>query len=89
MDGKFYNKLSKDQKNIIDDAARTAILAGRGLSRIIDSSDKGLPALQKNMEVYVPNPSEMRQFRDATIPKPERLSKVSIKKTVNTGLINS
>ena len=69
MNGSFYNNLSEEHKNIIDDASRTAILAGRGLSRIIDSSDKGLPALQRVMDVYVPTSSEMRQFRDATIPE--------------------
>ncbi len=68
MNPRFYNGLSAEHKAIIDDASRTAILAGRGLSRILDSSDKGLPVLQENMDVYVPNASEMRQFRDLSIP---------------------
>lgn len=68
MNPKFYNGLSAKHKTIIDDAARTAILANRGLSRIIDSSDKGLPVLQKNMNVYVPTAIEMKKFKDSTIP---------------------
>ncbi len=68
MSPRFYNGLSSDQKKIIDDAARTAILAGRGVSRIIDSSDKGLPTLMAKMNVYVPNSYEMKQFRDLAIP---------------------
>ncbi len=68
MNSRFYNKLSSSDKKIIDDAARTAILAGRGLSRIIDSTDKGLPVLLSKMNVYVPSASEMQQFKDATIP---------------------
>ncbi len=68
MNPKFYNNLSAKHKAIIDDAAKTAVLANRGLSRIIDSSDKGLPVLQKNMDVYVPTSAEMKQFKDATIP---------------------
>ncbi len=68
MNPRFYDGLSASQKRIVDDAARTALLAGRGLSRIIDASDKGLPALMKDMEVYVPTASEMRAFRNATIP---------------------
>ena len=65
---KFYAGLSADLQNVIDDAARTAILAGRGLSRIIDGSDKGLPALAEKMQVYVPSKAEMKQFRDVAIP---------------------
>ncbi len=68
MNAKFYNTLSPANKKIIDDAARIAILAGRGLSRIIDSTDKGLPVLMSKMKVYVPTPAEMKQFKDATIP---------------------
>ncbi len=68
MNPRFYNGLTDAQKKIVDDAARTAILAGRGISRIIDSSDKGLPTLMKKMNVYVPNASEMKQFRDLAIP---------------------
>ena len=68
MNAKFYNGLSPENKKVIDDAARIAILAGRGLSRIIDSTDKGLPVLMSKMKVYVPTPAEMKQFKDATIP---------------------
>lgn len=65
---RFYNSLPADLQRVVDDASRTAILAGRGLSRIIDASDKGLPTLAARMEIYVPNTSEMRQFRDVTMP---------------------
>jgi tripartite ATP-independent transporter DctP family solute receptor len=69
---RFYASLPADLQEVVDDAARTGILAGRGLSRIIDASDRGLPTLQQRMEVYVPNASEMRQFRDATMPAAKR-----------------
>ena len=65
---RFFNSLPSDLQGVITDAARTGILAGRGLSRIIDASDRGLPTLQKRMEVYVPNAGEMRQFRNVTMP---------------------
>ncbi|NLJ47136.1 MAG: DctP family TRAP transporter solute-binding subunit [Treponema sp.] len=65
---KFYNDLPADLRAVVSDAARTGILAGRGLSRIIDASDKGLPTLAAKMEVYVPTTAEMKQFRDATMP---------------------
>ncbi len=68
MNPKFYQGLPADLQSVVDDAARTAILAGRGLSRIIDASDRGLPTLKARMEVYVPNTAEMKQFRDLTMP---------------------
>ncbi len=68
MNSKFYKNLSKEHKKIIDDASRTAILAGRGLSRIIDASDKGLPVLQSKMEIYVPSAKEMKEFKELAIP---------------------
>ncbi|HCG63875.1 MAG TPA: C4-dicarboxylate ABC transporter substrate-binding protein [Sphaerochaeta sp.] len=68
MNPRFYNGLTVDQKKIIDDASRTAVLAGRGVSRVIDSSDKGLPVLLEKMNVYVPTAAEMKQFRDLAIP---------------------
>ena len=64
----FYNRLSRDHQRIIDNAAREAILAGRGLSRIIDSTEKGLPVLTARMEIYTPTAAEMRAFRSATVP---------------------
>lgn len=68
MNPRFYNGLSADLKRVIDDAARTAILAGRGVSRVIDASDKGLPVLLDKMNVYVPTAAEMKQFRDLAMP---------------------
>ena len=68
MNPRFYNGLSTDLKRVIDDAARTAILAGRGVSRVIDASDKGLPVLLDKMNVYVPTAAEMKQFRDLAMP---------------------
>lgn len=65
---RFYNGLTDEQRAVVDNAARVAILAGRGLSRIIDSTDKGLPTLAERMEIYTPTAAEMRAFRNATIP---------------------
>jgi tripartite ATP-independent transporter DctP family solute receptor len=68
MSDTFYQKLSKEHQKVIDNAAKEAILAGRGLSRLIDSTDKGLPVLQAKMQVYTPTAAEMRSFREKTIP---------------------
>ena len=80
MNPKFYAGLSADLQNVVDDAARTAILAGRGLSRIIDGSDKGLPALSDKMQVYVPTKAEMKLFREAAIPAAREFMSAQYKK---------
>lgn len=80
MNPRFYAGLSPSLQNVVDDAARTAILAGRGLSRIIDSTDKGLPALVEKMQVYVPTRDEMKQFRDAAIPAAKEFMSAQYKK---------
>jgi tripartite ATP-independent transporter DctP family solute receptor len=68
----FYNSLSKELRIIVDDAAKTAILAGRGLSRIIDSTERGLPTLSKKMQVYVPSRAVIKQFQDIMVPAAQK-----------------
>jgi len=64
MNKDFYNSLSENEKEIVDRAARVAIVSGRGLNRIIEASDKGLPALiQAGMVVNTPSPKAMEEFR--------------------------
>ena len=80
MNPKFYAGLSAELQTVVDDAARTALLAGRGLSRIIDGSDKGLPTLAEKMQVYVPTKAEMKQFRDVAIPAAREFMSAQYKK---------
>ncbi len=68
MSDAFYTKLSADHRRIVEDAAKEAVLAGRGLSRLIDSTEKGLPVLQEKMQVYTPTSAELRAFREKTFP---------------------
>ncbi len=77
---RFYAGLTPELKKVVDDAARLAVLAGRGLSRIIDASDKGLPTLAARMKVYVPTASEMKQFREAAIPAAKEFMTAQYKK---------
>jgi len=80
MNPKFFAGLSDELKVVVQDAAKTAILAGRGLSRIIDGSDKGLPTLAEKMQVYVPTKAEMKLFRDAAIPAAREFMTTQYKK---------
>ena len=68
MNQKFYDSLTPQEKNVVDYSARSAIVAGRGLARIIEASDKGLPALSKKMEIHALTPAEKAKFREAAVP---------------------
>lgn len=68
MNKEFYEGLSDQEKAVVASAARSAIVAGRGLSRVIEASERGLPALSKSMEVYALTPEEKAAFRDVAAP---------------------
>jgi tripartite ATP-independent transporter DctP family solute receptor len=70
---KWYQALTQAEKEIILDAAKTALMAGRGLNRIIESSDKGLPVIAKKMEVYTPTPEEIAQFRKLSVAGAQKI----------------
>jgi tripartite ATP-independent transporter DctP family solute receptor len=65
---KFLDGLTPYEKQVVQAAARSAIVSGRGISRIIEASERGLPALQAKMEVYAPTPDELKVFREAAQP---------------------
>jgi TRAP-type C4-dicarboxylate transport system substrate-binding protein len=68
MNGRFWDDLSARDKALIDDAARAAIIANRGFNRLIEASERGLPALKQHMDVYVPTAAELNAFREAAEP---------------------
>lgn len=64
MNNDFYKGFTDEERSIVDSAARTAVVAGRGLNRIIEASDKGLPALKEaGMEINTPTPEALDEFR--------------------------
>ncbi len=68
MNMDFYNSLTDDEKYVVDYAAKAAVLAGRGISRIIEASDRGLMHLSKKMEVNSIPASEMKKFASVSQP---------------------
>ncbi len=62
MNEKFYEGLSTEHKDIVNWAASVAVEAGRGMSRVIEASEKGLPKLAEKMEINVVSPEEMKKF---------------------------
>ena len=53
---------------VVKNAAKSAIVANRGISRIIEASSKGLPELAKTMTVTTLTAKEKAAFRDAAQP---------------------
>ena len=64
----FFDGLSAAEKDVVKAAARSAIVACRGINRIIEASDRGLPALAAKMQVYTPTAAEIAKFRELAQP---------------------
>lgn len=64
----FWDSLDETEQAVMESAARSAIVAGRGISRIIEASDRGLPHLSDKMEVHALTPDEREAFREAAQP---------------------
>ncbi|MCK0104240.1 DctP family TRAP transporter solute-binding subunit [Pseudohalocynthiibacter sp. F2068] len=68
MNADFYAGLSDEHKNLVNWAAEVATESGRAMSRVIEASDRGLPALAERMEVNVVPPAEQAKFAEAAQP---------------------
>ncbi|MDG1430975.1 MAG: DctP family TRAP transporter solute-binding subunit [Paracoccaceae bacterium] len=68
MNQSFYDGLSAEHRAIVDWAADVASEAGRGMARVIEASDRGLPSLGESMQVNVVAPEEMAKFAAAAQP---------------------
>ena len=73
MNKDFYDGLSPEHKAIIDWAAEVATESGRGISRIIEASSKGLPKLAEKMEVNAVTPEEAAKFAASAQPAVRKL----------------
>ncbi len=69
----FYDGLTAEERSVIDWAAVAAVDAGRGVSRVIEASDKGLPRLAKKMKVNALPAVELQKFADASQPAVQKL----------------
>ena len=69
----FYNGLTKEEQNVIRYAAKSAIVAGRGMGRVIEASDRGLQGLAKHMEVNSLTAEQKKKFRDAALPAVKKI----------------
>ncbi len=68
MNAEFLEGLSEEDQYLVNWAADVATDAGRAMSRVIEASEKGLPALAAKMEVNVVTPDEQAKFAAAAQP---------------------
>jgi len=73
MNREFYDGLSPEHQQIISWASEVATEAGRSMSRIIESSQNGMPKLAEKMEVNVVAPAEQAKFATAAQPAVRKL----------------
>ncbi len=73
MNTEFWNSLSDSEKYVVDYAVKSAIVAGRGMGRVIEASDRGLKALSKKMEVNTLTADEKEAFRKVAVPAVKKL----------------
>jgi tripartite ATP-independent transporter DctP family solute receptor len=64
----WFEALSPEEKVAVKGAAESAIIAGRGIDRLIVATEKGLPTIEEKMEVYTPTAEELEKFRELAIP---------------------
>ena len=64
----FFRSLPIEHQKIVADAALVAKIASRGITRIVASTDKGIPFLAKRMEIYQPSAKERETFAAVAVP---------------------
>ena len=74
MNTKFWDGLTREEKNVVTYSAKSAIVAGRGIGRIIEASNKGLASLSKTMKVNSLLTSRRRLSRTRPCPRSPRSS---------------
>ncbi len=73
MNQEFLDGLSPEHRYLVTWAAYVATEAGRGMSRVIEASERGLPKLAQKMEINVLPPEEQAKFAAAAQPAVRKL----------------
>ncbi|WP_339857697.1 DctP family TRAP transporter solute-binding subunit [Thalassospira alkalitolerans] len=64
----FWDDLTADQQKIVRYAAQSCVVASRGVSRVIEASDRGLKGLKDKMEITALSSTERQKLKDVTQP---------------------
>jgi tripartite ATP-independent transporter DctP family solute receptor len=73
MNAKFWDSLTDSEKDVVNYAATSAIVAGRGMGRVIEASDRGLKALAKTMKVNTLTAAEKEAFKKVAVPAVKKM----------------
>ncbi len=73
MNKDFYDGLTAEEQYVVNYAARSAVDSGRGISRMIEASERGLPLLAKKMKVNSVSSAELKKFAAASQPAVQKL----------------
>ena len=73
MNAKFWDSLTENEKYVVNYAAKSAIMASRGMGRVIEASDRGLKELSKSMKVNTLTAAEKEEFRKVAVPAVKNL----------------
>jgi tripartite ATP-independent transporter DctP family solute receptor len=73
MNAKFWDSLTDSEKDVVNYAATSAIVAGRGMGRVIEASDRGLKALAKTMKVNTLTVAEKEAFKKVAVPAVKKM----------------
>lgn len=68
VNDQWYQSLTYDQKQIVTNAANVGKVCGRGITKIYESSNKGMAVIQKKTEVNQLSIKEKEKFGQVTIP---------------------
>ncbi|WP_111560200.1 TRAP transporter substrate-binding protein [Paracoccus sediminilitoris] len=64
----YYDDLTDEERVVLHHAAENCVTASRGISRIIEASDRGLAGLMNQMEVTALTPEQRASMAEATQP---------------------
>ncbi|AKO95227.1 tripartite ATP-independent periplasmic transporter solute receptor, DctP family [Marinovum algicola DG 898] len=64
----FYEDLTDQERTVLHHAAENCVTASRGISRIIEASDRGLAGLMDQIEVTALTAEQRKAMADATQP---------------------
>ena len=68
MNRTFYDSLTDEEKYIVHYAAKSGVVASRGIARAIEASDRGLPKLAAKMEINALSQEDREAFKAAAQP---------------------
>ncbi|MEZ5823767.1 MAG: DctP family TRAP transporter solute-binding subunit [Geminicoccaceae bacterium] len=68
MNKDFYDSLTDEERYIIHSAAKSGVVASRGIARAIEASERGLPKLAKKMEITALSQEDRQRFKEAAQP---------------------